>query len=78
MFFFSSRYVIFQLSLWGGELKLENLDLRLEVLEQELHLPFTLVSGHIHELEIQVPWTRLQSEPIQITINTIGEPVKYK
>ena len=28
-------------------------------------------SGHIHELQIHVPWTRLQSEPIVLTINTI-------
>ncbi|KAK3912926.1 Vacuolar protein sorting-associated protein 13B [Frankliniella fusca] len=60
-----------QLSLWGGEVSLHNLDLRLEVLEEELQLPFTFVSGHIHELIIHVPWTKLYSEPICITINTI-------
>lgn len=48
-----------------------NLDLRLDVLESELRLPFTFVSGHIHELQIHVPWTRLNTEPIVITINTI-------
>ena len=48
-----------------------NLDLRLDVLEKELGLPFTFVSGHIHELHINVPWTRLNAEPIVITINTI-------
>lgn len=42
------------------------------MLEQELNLPFSFVSGHIHELLIHVPWTRLTSEPVQITINTIG------
>lgn len=63
----------FQLSLWGGEVALHNLDLRLEVLEEELQLPFTFVSGHIHELIIHVPWTKLYSEPICITINTIGK-----
>ena len=29
------------------------------------------MSGHIHELQIHVPWTRLNTEPIVITINTI-------
>ena len=48
-----------------------NLHLRLDVLEKELGLPFTFVSGHIHELHINVPWTRLNAEPIVITINTI-------
>ncbi|XP_067008128.2 intermembrane lipid transfer protein VPS13B [Anabrus simplex] len=60
-----------QVSLWGGDASFHNLDLRLEVLEQELQLPFSFVSGHIHELLIHVPWTKLASEPISITINTI-------
>lgn len=51
----------------------QNLDLRLDVLEEELQLPFSFVSGHIHELTVLVPWTKIASEPIQITINTIGE-----
>eukprot|EP00095_Tigriopus_kingsejongensis_P000632 maker-scaffold275_size226830-snap-gene-1.19 protein:Tk00632 transcript:maker-scaffold275_size226830-snap-gene-1.19-mRNA-1 annotation:"hypothetical protein DAPPUDRAFT_217952" len=60
-----------QVSLWGGDVSFSNLDLRLDVLQQELHLPFAFVSGHIHELQIHVPWTRLHAEPIVITINTI-------
>ncbi|XP_077536947.1 vacuolar protein sorting 13B isoform X2 [Haemaphysalis longicornis] len=69
-----------QLSLWGGDAVFSNLDLRLEALERELRLPFRLVNGHIHELRIHVPWTKLTSEPVVITINTIecvlrlGEP----
>lgn len=62
-----------QVSLWGGEVAFQNLDLRLDVLEEELQLPFSFVSGHIHELTIRVPWTKIASEPIQITINTIGK-----
>lgn len=61
-----------QVSLWGGEVAFQNLDLRLDVLEEELQLPFSFVSGHIHELTLLVPWTKIASEPIQITINTIG------
>lgn len=60
-----------KVSLWGGDAVFNNLDLRLDVLEEELHLPFSLVSGHIHELQIHVPWTRLNTEPIVLTINTI-------
>ncbi|XP_034117971.1 intermembrane lipid transfer protein VPS13B isoform X1 [Drosophila albomicans] len=60
-----------QVSLWEGEVTFQNLDLRLDVLEEELNLPFELVSGHIHELSIQVPWTKLTSEPVRIEINTI-------
>lgn len=61
-----------QFSLWGGDAVFSNLDLRLDVLEREvLQLPFTFVNGHVHELRIHVPWTKLISEPIVITINTI-------
>ena len=65
--------LVLQVSLWGGDAVFNNLDLRLEVLEEELALPFSFVNGHIHELRIHVPWTKLTSEPIIITINTIGK-----
>jgi vacuolar protein sorting-associated protein 13B len=61
-----------QISLWGGDVVFQNLDLKLDVLEEELQLPFNFLSGHIHELSIHVPWTKIASEPIAITINTIG------
>lgn len=67
-----------QVSLWEGDAVLHNLDLDLEVLDQELNLPFSLVSGHIHELHIHVPWTRIASEPVVITINTIECVMKLK
>ncbi|XP_056633940.1 intermembrane lipid transfer protein VPS13B isoform X1 [Diorhabda sublineata] len=60
-----------QVSLWGGDASFNNLELNLQVLEQELQLPFSFVSGSIRELLIHVPWTKLASEPITITINTI-------
>lgn len=62
----------FQVSLWGGEVSFQNLDIRLDVLQEELHLPLNIVSGHIHELTVRVPWTKIASEPIQINVNTIG------
>ena len=61
----------FQVSLWEGEVTFHNLDLRLDVLQEELNLPFQFLSGHIHELVISVPWTKITSEPIRININTI-------
>ncbi|XP_008197902.1 intermembrane lipid transfer protein VPS13B isoform X1 [Tribolium castaneum] len=67
-----------QVSLWGGDASFHNLDLRLEVLEQELQSPFSFISGHIRELLIHVPWTKLTSEPITITINTIECVLKLK
>ncbi|KAI5620879.1 vacuolar protein sorting-associated protein 13B-like, partial [Silurus asotus] len=67
-----------QLSLWGGDVVLSKLDLKLDVLEQELKLPFTFLSGHIHELRIHVPWTKLSSEPVVVTINTMECILKLK
>uniref|UniRef100_A0A182Q1H4 Chorein N-terminal domain-containing protein n=1 Tax=Anopheles farauti TaxID=69004 RepID=A0A182Q1H4_9DIPT len=67
-----------QLSLWGGEVVFQNLDLKLDVLEEELQLPFNFLSGHIHELSIRVPWTKIASEPIIITINTIEFVLKLR
>lgn len=51
----------------------QNLELKLDVLEEELQLPVNFLSGHINDLKIQIPWTKIASEPIIITINTIGE-----
>ncbi|XP_055998709.1 intermembrane lipid transfer protein VPS13B-like isoform X2 [Ostrea edulis] len=65
------RHEDFQLSLWGGDVVLNNLDLRLDVIEKAIQLPIIFKSGHIHELRIHVPWTKLGSEPVVITINTI-------
>ncbi|XP_011140226.1 vacuolar protein sorting-associated protein 13B [Harpegnathos saltator] len=67
-----------QVSLWGGDASFQNLDLRLEVLEEQLNLPFVFISGHIHELLIHVPWVKITSEPIVITINTIECILKLK
>ena len=36
-----------QVSLWGGDAVLTNLDLKLDVLEEELRLPFRLLSGRL-------------------------------
>jgi len=60
-----------KLSLWGGDVRLKNLQLKLDVLEEELNLPVQFLSGRIHELVIHIPWTSLGSEPIVVTVNTI-------
>lgn len=61
----------FQLSLWGGDAILCNLDLRLDIIEKAVQLPIVFQSGHVHELRLHVPWTKLGYEPVVITINTI-------
>jgi vacuolar protein sorting-associated protein 13B len=61
----------FKLSLWEGDIVFNKLDLRLEVIENLINVPITLKSGVINELNIHIPWTKVTSEPIVITINTL-------
>jgi vacuolar protein sorting-associated protein 13B len=61
------------MSVWKGDAEFQNLNLNLDVVNKELNLPVELISGHIHELKITVPWTSVTSEPIVVNVNTIGE-----
>ncbi|CAM4767409.1 unnamed protein product [Rotaria magnacalcarata] len=62
----------FQLSLWGGDVVFYNLELRLANIQKLVPtLPIIFQSGIIHELRIHVPWIRINSEPIVVTINQI-------
>ena len=60
-----------ELSLWGGDAILSNLDIRLDVLQRLTPSSVVFTNGHIHELRLHVPWTKLGSEPIVITANTV-------
>ncbi|CAF0864916.1 unnamed protein product, partial [Brachionus calyciflorus] len=68
----------FQLSLWGGDAVFNKLDLRLDVIESLTNIPITFKSGVIHELRIHIPWTRITSEPVVVTINTLEFVAKLK
>lgn len=62
----------FQLSLWGGDVVFYNLELRLANIQKLVpNLPIIFQSGIIHELKIHIPWIRINSEPIVVTINQI-------
>ena len=68
---------LLQVSLWQGDVVFQNLELKLDVLEEELQLPFTFLSGSVKDLKIQIPWTKIASESIIFTINTIGKRVSH-
>jgi vacuolar protein sorting-associated protein 13B len=68
----------FQLSLWGGDAVFNKLDLRLNVIENLTSIPIAFKSGVIHELRIHVPWTKLNNEPVVVTINTLEFVAKLK
>ncbi|CAH8551735.1 unnamed protein product [Schistosoma haematobium] len=61
----------FSMSIWDGDLILTQLDLRLDFLEDIIPFPVNFRSGCVHELRIHVPWTKLNSECIVITLNTV-------
>jgi vacuolar protein sorting-associated protein 13B len=68
----------FQLSLWGGDAVFSKLDLRLNAIENLANVPITFKSGVVHELRIHIPWTRIASEPVVVTINTLEFVAKLK
>lgn len=42
------------------------------------NIPISFKSGVIHELRIHIPWTRITSEPVVVTINTLEFVAKLK
>ena len=63
----------FQLSLWGGDVVLNDLDLRLEVLNQQLGIdaPFAITRGFIKELKIRIAWSSITSTPVEIHLSSV-------
>ena len=60
------------LSVWGGDAVLNNLKFKLDVLDNELgSIPFSFVSCQAQELTIHVPWNKLTSESVVVTLNTV-------
>jgi vacuolar protein sorting-associated protein 13B len=63
-----------KLSLWGGDLVLRNLELKLDVLEEEVDrrgIPISILSARIGKLQIHIPWSALLSQPVQVTIDLV-------
>ena len=67
-----------KLSFWGGDAVLRNLELRVDVLEQELHLPLEVKSGKIRELTLQFPWNAILSKSVEVTLKDVEIVVKLK
>nr|XP_026690885.1 vacuolar protein sorting-associated protein 13B-like [Ciona intestinalis] len=67
----------FQLSLWGGDAVLHNLQFKLDALDNELGAaPFSFVSCQAQEMRLHVPWSKLASEPVVATLNTVECVIK--
>ena len=56
--------------IWSGDVKLRNLQLRKEALDQ-LHLPLNVVEGYLGELTLQIPWSNLRGKPVKASIQDV-------
>ncbi len=56
--------------IWSGDVKLRNLELRREALDQ-LHLPLNVVEGHLGQLTLQIPWSNLHGKPVKINVEDV-------
>lgn len=56
--------------IWNGDVKLRNLQLRKEALDQ-LHLPVNVVEGHLGQLTMSIPWANLKGKPVRVNIEDV-------
>ena len=56
--------------IWNGDVKLRNLELRREALDQ-LHLPVNVVEGHLGQLTMSIPFTNLRGKPVKVNIEDV-------
>ncbi|KAJ5899161.1 hypothetical protein N7495_003905 [Penicillium taxi] len=58
------------IGIWSGDVKLRNLELRREALDQ-LHLPLNVVEGHLGQLTLSIPWSNLRGKPVKVDIEDV-------
>lgn len=56
--------------IWSGDVKLRNLELRREALDQ-LRLPLNVVGGHLGQLTLSIPWSNLRGKPVRVEIEDV-------
>ncbi|TPX12975.1 uncharacterized protein E0L32_006620 [Thyridium curvatum] len=59
-----------KVGIWSGDVKLNNLELRKEALDQ-LKLPINVVEGHLGQLTLIIPWSNLRGAPVKIFIEDV-------
>lgn len=59
-----------KLGVWSGKIQLSNLQLRESALD-ELNLPLKVLKGSLKSLSVKVPWTQLDSKPVEIYLDGI-------
>ncbi|KAI9852282.1 MAG: hypothetical protein M1838_001170 [Thelocarpon superellum] len=59
-----------RLGIWNGDVKLRNLELRREALDQ-LRLPIDVVKGHVGSLTLSIPWSNLKGKAVVVAIDDV-------
>lgn len=59
-----------KVGIWGGDVKLRNLQLRREALDQ-LKLPVNVIEGHVGELTLVIPWSNLRGAPVKVFVEDV-------
>jgi vacuolar protein sorting-associated protein 13A/C len=59
-----------KVGIWSGDVKLRNLELRKEALDQ-LKLPINVVEGHLGELTLVIPWSNLRGSPVKVFVEDV-------
>ncbi|KAJ5225571.1 hypothetical protein N7468_006796 [Penicillium chermesinum] len=58
------------IGIWSGDVKLRNLELRREALDQ-LRLPLNVVEGRLGQLTLSIPWSNLRGKPVKVHIEDV-------
>eukprot|EP00741_Cyanophora_paradoxa_P009582 tig00001532_g9281.t1 len=66
------------LSLYSGKVTLSDVRLRPEALHERFDLPLAVVQGSIGRLELAIPWTKLRSQPLRLTLERCAVVVQPK
>ena len=60
---------------WNGRIHKENVKIKRDAFEwltrTALGVPLPVVQGYIKKLQIDVPWSELQSRPLEVTIEDL-------
>lgn len=59
-----------KVGVWSGKIELSNLQLKASALDQ-LNLPIRVVRGSLNNLKVKVPWTSLESKPVEVFIDGV-------
>lgn len=57
-----------KVGVWSGKLEFQNLNLKDSALDQ-LNLPIQVKKGSLKSLKVKVPWTNLESKPVEVFID---------